>query len=393
MYRNHTNKRFALVLLALAAMPAGQGCVFLGAIPLAAIGGGAWAVSGQEEETEYEPEPTFPVVTGIWPDSGPVSGGTSVQVFGLRFQSGATVTIGGNPATNVVFVSSTELTCDTPAGTVGAADVVVENPDGQSATLAVGYAFEVSGDTIPPGVVSDLAAAQGASDGEVELTWTAPGDDGTTGTASAYVLKYSTGPISAGDFNAARTYAQAWTPLAGGSGESKTLTGLTPGIRYFFALKAQDEAPNVSAMSNAPWGLARCSTLLAYWPLEDGSGGTATDVSGNGNDATLNGCTWTSGKVGGALQFNGTSDYADSGIRFTTPALNCFSFSIWFSAESTGSGLDIMIGSTTGVTDTAITGAPSTRYGMNSVWTGKEMIGWSGFNGSINPTTGGRYRP
>ena len=32
--------------------------------------------------------------------------------------------------------------------------------------------------------------------------------------------------------------------------------------------------------------------LLGYWPLNETTGTTATDVSGNGNDGTVNGATW-----------------------------------------------------------------------------------------------------
>jgi len=56
------------------------------------------------------------------------------------------------------------------------------------------------------------------------------------------------------------------------------------------------------------------STLLtkgiaAYFPFDEASGTAAYDRSGNGNDGTLtNGPTWTSGKVGGALSFDGVDD-------------------------------------------------------------------------------------
>lgn len=75
-------------------------------------------------------------ITGINPNSGPMSGGTAVTISGTNFthttSANPTVTIGGNAATNVVLVSTTTITCNTPAGTAGAKDVVVTVPDGQS---------------------------------------------------------------------------------------------------------------------------------------------------------------------------------------------------------------------------------------------------------------------
>ncbi len=53
---------------------------------------------------------------------------------------------------------------------------------------------------------------------------------------------------------------------------------------------------------------------VAQYKLDDGSGLIATDASGNSNNGTLvNGPTWTTGKVNGALDFDGIDDYVDAG--------------------------------------------------------------------------------
>ncbi len=80
---------------------------------------------------------TAPQVTSVAPSSGSTAGGTAVIVNGSGFQNGATISfqphgnggIGGSPATSVVFVNTNTLTCVTPAGMTGLADVVVTNPD------------------------------------------------------------------------------------------------------------------------------------------------------------------------------------------------------------------------------------------------------------------------
>jgi len=52
--------------------------------------------------------------------------------------------------------------------------------------------------------------------------------------------------------------------------------------------------------------------LAAWWKLDEGSGTTASDASGNGNNGTLNGDPqWVAGKLGGALEFDGYSDGAN----------------------------------------------------------------------------------
>jgi hypothetical protein len=77
---------------------------------------------------------------------GTTKGGTVVTISGENFLSGATVTIGGNPATNVTVVNTTTITATTPPGSAGTANVIVTNPGcaGEptcSATLANAFTY------------------------------------------------------------------------------------------------------------------------------------------------------------------------------------------------------------------------------------------------------------
>jgi hypothetical protein len=87
-------------------------------------------------------------VPAINPNVGPMTGGTTVQIYGSNFQAGATVTIGGASAPTT-FVSSTLLSSTTPARPVGPADVVVTNPGGGNTTsLPGGFVYTATG--LPP---------------------------------------------------------------------------------------------------------------------------------------------------------------------------------------------------------------------------------------------------
>ena len=58
-------------------------------------------------------------------------------------------------------------------------------------------------------------------------------------------------------------------------------------------------------------GLARAD-LVGHWKLDEGSGDVAHDSSGNGNDGNLVGNPqWVAGKIGGALEFDGTGSIVD----------------------------------------------------------------------------------
>lgn len=129
------------------------------------------------------------------------------------------------------------------------------------------------GDVTPPAAVSDLVAAPGAFPGEVRLTWTAPGDDGTTGTATSYVIRWSHAPISGATFDASgdlERFIAEPVPHAAATPETLFVFGLDPDSTWYFALKTTDEVPNTSAVSNssgtAPAPGTRLNPNLGYTP-------------------------------------------------------------------------------------------------------------------------------
>ena len=79
-------------------------------------------------------------VTSITPSVGPFAGGTPITIAGQFLAGTTSVTIGGVPATNVVAVNATTVTAVTPAGSLGAADVVVIGAKG-TITLPGGFTY------------------------------------------------------------------------------------------------------------------------------------------------------------------------------------------------------------------------------------------------------------
>ncbi|MDZ4287602.1 MAG: IPT/TIG domain-containing protein, partial [Prosthecobacter sp.] len=90
---------------------------------------------------DYVPPAGFPVVTAVYPRTGPITGGTAVTFEGANFKPGATVSFGGIAATVVTFESSTRITAVTPSrasyGTVGLSMV----SGGQTVTQANGFSY------------------------------------------------------------------------------------------------------------------------------------------------------------------------------------------------------------------------------------------------------------
>ncbi len=67
------------------------------------------------------------------------------------------------------------------------------------------------------------------------------------------------------------------------------------------------------------------------WRMNEGSGTTAYDTSGNANDGTINGGeTWVDGKIKKALDFDGVDDNVDCGNDTSLDLTDSLSISVWF---------------------------------------------------------------
>ncbi len=119
---------------------------------LAACGGG----------TTTEADKPAPIVSSVEPASGGVGGGTALKILGRNFTNrslGITeVRIGGLPATKVVVRSDTEITCATPAGIEGMAEVAVTKNHGTGMMADAFHYFP------PPDIIA-LNETEGSRDG------------------------------------------------------------------------------------------------------------------------------------------------------------------------------------------------------------------------------------
>ncbi|MDA3793061.1 MAG: lamin tail domain-containing protein, partial [Elusimicrobia bacterium] len=106
-------------------------------------------------------------------------------------------------------------------------------------------------DLSAPSAISDLTALTGSSEeGEITFKWTAPGDEGAVGASESYSIKCSSlTNIGANNFASSKDLSQFSTspstsPLSGGTTQVMIITGLSPGVTYWFAMKAIDEGGN-----------------------------------------------------------------------------------------------------------------------------------------------------
>jgi len=104
-------------------------------------------------------------------------------------------------------------------------------------------------DTTPPAKIVDLQVDSTNLD-TVYLSWTAPGDDGNLGTASAYDIRYAIDSTTLLGWTDATVVSEIHKPAPVGSTETLAVGGLTVNTLYFFAIKATDEYNNTSEISD-----------------------------------------------------------------------------------------------------------------------------------------------
>ncbi len=196
-------------------------------------------------------------------------------------------------------------------------------------------------DQTAPAAVTTLAKTSAASTG-VTLTWTAVGDDGTTGRATRYDLRYALSPITTATWAAAIPANNEPAPKLPGQTESFVVGGLSPQTSYYFALKVEDEVPNPSVLSN----VVQATTAVGG---DNTNPSAVTNLSVAESDETRLRLMWTATGDDGQ---SGTAHHFD--VRYSTATITASNF-----AQSP------MV---SGVPSPALGGTPQTMWveGLNS---------------------------
>ncbi len=171
-------------------------------------------------------------------------------------------------------------------------------------------------DTTSPSAPSGLSATpHGAS--RIDLSWSAASDNAGI---SGYHIERCVGASCSG-------FVEIAAPV--GEVTSFSNTGLAAATTYRYRVRAADGSGNLGSYSSiAAAQTAAGNGLLAAYAFNEGQGGTAADASGNGITATIVGASWSPGKNGTAVEFNGagqlgylaSSSVLDASIGLTIEA-------------------------------------------------------------------------
>jgi|GEM_PF-554750 len=237
--------------------------------------------------------PTTSSMLLTWTAPGDDGAVGTASLYDIRYSTSPIVTAGdfsaallvsGEPAPAVAGTSQNMTVTGLGANTLYyfAMKTQDEMPNSSAVSNAPSLSTVAAADTVAPSAVADLALS-GPTTTSMVLTWTAPGDDGTTGTATLYDIRYATTAIvSDANFSAASPVSGEPSPTVAGTSQNMTVTGLSPGTLYYFAMKNRDEAPNISVVSNAPSLAtvalqgARLGTINVVKRVINDNGGTKT---------------------------------------------------------------------------------------------------------------------
>jgi chitodextrinase len=266
------------------------------------------------EDTQSPTAPTNLTATGLvgsatlsWTAATDNVGVTGYNIY-RSTTSGFTPSVGNKVGeTTATTFTNTGLVGGTYYYVVVAHDVAVNTslPSNEASVI-------VTPDTSSPSTPTGLTATA-VSSSQINLSW-------TTSTDNVGVEGYQ---VFRNGSQVATTTVSTYSDI-----------GLTASTTYTYTVTAFDASANISPSSQTVSATAFPGSslppgLVAAYSFSEGTGITTTDNSGSGNTGTLtNGPTWTSGKYGNALSYNGINNYVAVRNTFDIAALP-FTIAVW----------------------------------------------------------------
>jgi glucose/arabinose dehydrogenase/PKD repeat protein/chitodextrinase len=181
-------------------------------------------------------------------------------------------------------------------------------------------------DTSPPSASVTAPPAGSVVSGNVTVSANANDNVGVAG------VQFLLDGSSLGAEDTTAPYSMTWDTTSASNGV------------HTLQARARDTAGNVGTSSSSVTVTVSNtappvpSGLVAGWAFNESLGTTVNDVSGNGNSATLqNDPTWTAGKYGGGLRFDGVNDFL---TVLNSPSINvsgtALTLSMWINPLAGG---------------------------------------------------------
>ena len=299
-------------------------------VVVSTIGGGGDTTAPATVSNLATSSPTSSSLLLSWTAPGDDGSTGTATTYDLRYRTGGAVVttnwaaatqVSGEPTPQVAGTNQSMTVSGLAASTAYyfGLETADEVPNWSAISNSPSGTTSAGSDTTPPATTSNLAAGSPTTT-SLTLTWTAPGDDGTTGTATTYDVRYLTsGAVVTTNWASATQATGEPTPHSAGTGESFVVSGLSASTVYYFGLETADEVPNWSAISNSPSGTT--------------SAGGVTNLLTNPGFETGSLTPWTTGTVSSADKHTGTYSVYLANARteqdFTTTVGTTYKFTAW----------------------------------------------------------------
>ena len=242
-----------------------------------------------------------PTVTGVSPNTGPSTGGTSVTIAGTNFTDATAVRFGSTAASTFSVVSATQITATLPAGT-GTVDVTVTTSGGVSAPSGADqFTYQSSGPT-----VTSVSPNSGPATGGTSVTITGANLSGAT------AVRF--GGTAAGAFSVV---------------SSSQITATSPA-----GIGTVDVTVITAAGTSAPMAVDRFSYVVPGSAVTPA--GTTTALSSSQNPANTGQAVRFTATVSGAAP-TGTVTFLDGGTQIGSATLTGSTASFTTASLTTGS--------------------------------------------------------
>ena len=189
-----------------------------------------------------------------------------------------------------------------------------------------GKAREVElGVPAPPSIVTIATAAAPNNINQINLSWTnVANEDG-------YKIERKKG--------LGGTYEEIATTNANVTSYNNAYLGT--GTQYYYRVRAYNADGDSGFSTDANATTAEVAGRAAHWKLDEGTGLSAADSSGNANTGTLQlGPTWVPGRIGTALNFDGSltggDDKVNAGNGTSVNNLGAMTVAAWINVETVG---------------------------------------------------------
>ena len=199
-------------------------------------------------------------------------------------------------------------------------------------------------------------------------------------------LTIANGTLDVSADNHAVTVAGSFTDAASGSFNARSGAVTMSGGG---TVNSKDAFSNLTMSGST---VVSSSSLVGHWPLNEGAGTVANDTSGNGNNGTITGATWTNGQLG--LPGNGSYGSHDVATPMNMSGGGNGTLTAWVNPNVLGpfgifdnepSGLFIRTsgqGNISAGVHGAVGGVGASFFSSTSAWYYLTVV-WNGANASI----------